>query len=245
MRYKTQMGVISTIRFLLHIRFAKWYKETSIDISIYCNATAVRLRLESSDVVTFEKIFVWQEYAFSHCSKASIIMDCGANAGFSAMWYALGFPYATIIALEPDEDNYKMLLKNTEAFANVLPIHCGLWSRECRLVNVSCTTRADSYHFCEGGSHATRSVRGSDVDSIRRRFLLGGVDILKIDIEGAEEAVFTEACASWLESTACLVIEIHGEKRRELVELECSAFMERHFALGENDVFVRGFTHRV
>lgn len=203
------------------------------------NARMVRMRSGSCDPVTFEKVFVWQEYAFNYLEKAYVIIDCGSNVGFAAIWFALRFPNATIIALEPEDDNFRNLLKNTEAFPNLLPIHCGLWSRECRLVNVNQSKRVDSYQFRESCNEVS-GVCGTDFDSILNRFSLRKVDILKIDIEGAEAAVFTKECENWLAGIACLVIEIHNEKGRALVESECSAYMERHLVRGENDLFLCG-----
>jgi hypothetical protein len=38
------------------------------------------------------------------------------------------------------------------------------------------------------------------------------IDLLKCDIEGAEEQVFALDADSWLERTACIVAELHGER---------------------------------
>lgn len=43
------------------------------------------------------------------------------------------------------------------------------------------------------------------------------IDILKIDIEGAESVLFSQDCHDWLSRTNCLAIEIHDEACRQAV----------------------------
>lgn len=55
--------------------------------------------------------------------------DAGANVGFAAVFFALMFPDAKIISLEPDLHNFRMALMNTARFPNVHVVHAGLWSK--------------------------------------------------------------------------------------------------------------------
>ena len=77
----------------------------------------------------FWKCLVMQQYdldRFSHIERLEeayraelaagrlpVIVDCSANIGLSALWFARRFPHATIIAIEPDTDNFAMLQANT------------------------------------------------------------------------------------------------------------------------------------
>lgn len=45
------------------------------------------------------------------------------------MLFALAFPNAKIIALEPDVHNFRLCLMNTAKFPNVHVVHAGLWSK--------------------------------------------------------------------------------------------------------------------
>jgi hypothetical protein len=51
-------------------------------------------------------------------------------------------------------------------------------------------------------------IQGKTLDSIMREYNLQRIDILKIDIEGAEKEVFNDT-SSWLEKTDAIIIELH------------------------------------
>ncbi|MEK6809367.1 MAG: FkbM family methyltransferase, partial [Nanoarchaeota archaeon] len=73
------------------------------------------LRPGTSDVPLLYHIFVEEEYNIKPKTKPSFIIDAGANVGFTAIYFANRFPKARIIAIEPEESNFKLLKKNTEA----------------------------------------------------------------------------------------------------------------------------------
>jgi hypothetical protein len=67
--------------------------------------------------------------------------------------------------------------------------------------------------------------------TILRRFSIPRIDILKIDIEGAESAVLGEEALAWLPSIGMLIIEIHGPQAMEMVSrtLAKAGFRMRQF----------------
>jgi FkbM family methyltransferase len=65
-----------------------------------------------------------------------------------------------------------------------------------------------------------RAGESPDVDAVLLADLVerspeGRIDLLKIDIEGAEEQLFAADCAPWLSRTQTIVIEVHGPACRE------------------------------
>lgn len=61
------------------------------------------------------------------------IIDAGANIGIFSMMYAKKFPNARIIAFEPEESNFELLLKNTQKFKNIVCVKAGIWCRDAYL----------------------------------------------------------------------------------------------------------------
>ncbi len=69
----------------------------------------VRCRPNTSDVEVFKQIFAWREYrCLDDVHDASLIIDCGANVGYSAVYFLTRYPNARVIAVEPDADNFSV-----------------------------------------------------------------------------------------------------------------------------------------
>ncbi len=137
------------------------------------------------------------------------IIDCGANIGLSVIYMKRLYPDAEIIAFEPDEKNFELLKKNTEAFGfkNVEIRKEAVWIENTML------------QFAGEGSMSSRIESGPSplqvrVKAIRLKdFLIRPVDFLKIDIEGAEFQVLNDV-ADNLHFVNHLFLEYHGSFRQ-------------------------------
>jgi len=49
-----------------------------------------------------------------------LIVDAGASIGDTTAWFLSKFPKATVVALEPAQDNFKLLVKNCEPYGSRL-----------------------------------------------------------------------------------------------------------------------------
>ncbi len=172
------------------------------------------LRMPSSDLPTFQQVFVDNEYEFETGKEPDVIVDAGANIGLASIVFANRFPNAKIIAIEPEASNFDLLKKNVEMYKNVIPVQAALWneSGEIDLVDPG----LGSWGFMtENGvsdsklqSNVCHKVKSYRVDDILHEFELEKIDILKIDIEGAEKEVF-EDVTSWINSVNSLIVELH------------------------------------
>lgn len=73
------------------------------------------VRLGSSDWMSLDEIFIRQVYGVAsrlNVGCAPCIVDLGANVGFSARYWRMLFPGATIVAVEPEPSNAKMCRLN-------------------------------------------------------------------------------------------------------------------------------------
>lgn len=191
------------------------YLRPLIRVSIRGYPHPVCLRLGSSDVPTFDQIFVREQYApAGNLNPApQTMIDCGGNVGYSALYFLNRYPDLIAVVVEPDSTNLEICRRNLLPYANRVQIlQAGIWNRRSRLV-VSGT--GWGVHVREARPDETPGAEAIDLKSLIERLPLHKVDLLKIDIEGSELVVFDESSASWLPGAWNIAIELHGE--------ECSA----------------------
>ena len=172
------------------------------------------LRLPSSDVLTYEQVFINQEYDFEVRRAPRIIIDAGANIGLVSIYFANTFPNSEIFAIEPEEHNFEILRRNVAPYGNIIPIHGALWSenKDLDLVDPGLgkwgfMTQGDDIDNESLGKKCHR-VRGMTVDRIMEEQRIESIDILKIDIEGAEREIFFDS-SSWIGKVDALIVELH------------------------------------
>jgi FkbM family methyltransferase len=170
----------------------------------------------------FDQIFVFQEYScLRELKEPSLVLDLGANVGFSAAYFLSVFPKARIVAVEPDERNLAICKVNLWPYGDrVLLLHGAAWSR-------TATLRLSKGAYGDGREWATQvdeliegkqtSVNVQAWDVGRLIDMSGGsaVDLLKVDIERAELSVFGESAGSWLHRVHNICIELHGKDCEE------------------------------
>jgi FkbM family methyltransferase len=169
-------------------------------------------RLQYSDLLSlcpqWYEIFVKSSLDFGSASPSPRILDCGANMGLASLYFKRRYPAARVTAYEADPALFAMLGANLNAngASDVEAVHAAVWTSSGRL-----TFR------CEGSdSGMIESLpgvvdgRSTSVPSIRLRELLEreAVDLLKLDIEGAEHAVLAD-CEPALHRVNALVLDLH------------------------------------
>jgi FkbM family methyltransferase len=140
-----------------------------------------------------------------------VIVDGGANIGLTSIWFASKFPDARIIAIEPERSNYELLVRNVEPFPNVTTIHAALWCHSGTLVVEDPNDKgAQAFQTREtaDSSESVERVRCLTVTELMSEHDLERVDLLKVDIEGAEKEVFGSADA-WIGSVGAIAVELH------------------------------------
>ncbi|CAO3358598.1 FkbM family methyltransferase [Azospirillum melinis] len=136
---------------------------------------------------------LWQTLA----AGSRVVFDIGAYTGIYALTAARAAPEARIVAVEPVPANLARLKKNLEAngCGNVLAVHAAILDRPGE-VTLSRTASGD---FLTSGASIVRQPGVEDVTCETVRGLTGGdllelagetaVDLVKIDVEGAEAQV--------------------------------------------------------
>ena len=179
---------------------------------------ALRVRGGTSDMAVFDQIFMEREYrCLDQVDGVRTIVDAGANVGYSSAYLLSRFTDATVICLEPDKANFVQLQRNLAPFGDrVTAVQGALWSEPCTL-NFKTETLADGK---EWGRQVEQSgsgdVQAFDIPSVMKMVGFEEIHLLKIDIEGAERAVFSAPDLDWLRNVRNIVVELHGQECRSI-----------------------------
>lgn len=195
----------------------------------------VLIRPATADASTFEHIFIWNDYELDYPAGVRTIVDAGANIGLSAVYFANRFPDATIVAIEPQADNYELLRRNVLPYPAIVPLRAALWSHDTTLGLSNPRDRVDSYRY--SATAEEQAVEAFAIPSILERFGVPTLDVLKIDIEGAETEVFA-ASDSWIDRVRMFVIELHGDEARAAFTAATARVEALRYRRGENDVVI-------
>jgi FkbM family methyltransferase len=159
----------------------------------------------------FYQVLVNHEYEFSPEKQPLTIIDAGANVGLSAIYFALRFPAARIIAVESEHSNFQLLCENVRPFDAIVPVHAALWSHDGEL-SVTDPGLGPLGYRVAAGERGIGSVRAVCMDRLMLDHGIDHLDILKIDIEGAEREVF-QSPGRWIERVGTIAAELHDRYR--------------------------------
>jgi len=244
-----QLGWRSALS-VFHFYIVSFFRsDPTIARAIYVSTLGQRILLRSADMGTFFEVFLRRQYDMSQLPdyfaglfrdfqdmNGTIILDCGANIGLSALWFAHMAPLTTIYAFEPAPENLDLLRQNVRPCPNIHVIDGAVWHEDTTLrLRYDAANPAGS-NIDASGAVATRAF------SIHQ-FLAGRPNhsyLVKIDIEGAEDGLFS-CNAQWVRNASILVIELHdwlypGESRSRNL-LRCIADSDFDVLLSNNNLF--------
>ncbi|WP_157978733.1 FkbM family methyltransferase [Nocardia aurea] len=150
------------------------------------------------------------------------VVDLGANIGLSATYFSELFPDAKILCIEPLAENQNVLRVN--ARKNWKLISCAIsgedgsasfgvskwWGSGSIVDTIWRRRQALNNRFESTLAMAPRKVAAVTLDTLIAEHNIDSIDVLKMDIEGAEESVFAGSL-NWLHSVRVLLIEIHDK----------------------------------
>ena len=173
-------------------------------------------------------------------SETAVVVDLGANIGLASVFFQQNYyPNARFIAVEPSPKNLVVLQKNmTTAIpkaeiapvvvndkAGLVRIDDGEVGFNVHIIKEKVGKSLENASNTEGPLSELKSqneeLRGVS-DSIGTEVLalpmskimedlhIFHIDLLKMDIEGAEKAVLRDA-AAWLPKMRVLIVELHGD----------------------------------
>lgn len=183
------------------------------------NRSPFFVRIGSSDASVAEEIFVRDVYAAVTSlplGELKVIVDLGANVGATLVHWINRYPHAKLVAVEPDPDNLSIARKNAAAAGGDVTLVQACISDKAGTVSLDRAHDACAYRMAdatEGGLVVPAMTMDQLLDQNVPAQM--DVDLLKIDIEGAEQAVFAN-CRSWIKRVRALVIELHEPYSSEM-----------------------------
>ena len=175
-----------------------------VSISLSKLKYPIHIRPNTADAGTVINNVIREEYGkFSPTKEPEWLIDAGGYIGDTASYFLSRFPVLKAIVLEPNQLSYEMALHNLKPYGT-----------RATLLKKALWTSDGALHF--GGSSTGASVQdtGIEIDGISiptllDKFSISRLDILKMDIEGAEKMIFSKP-DEWLHRVNLIIIEIHG-----------------------------------
>jgi len=176
-----------------------------------------------------QEVFGEDMYYFEIDEDAGVranIIDIGAHIGLSTLYFKYLFPLAQITAIEPHPANFKILEDNI--WQNELDDVTAIQAAVIPGKEKTITLHADTEHswfstasLQERAWNLEQQTQPLQVPALQLSTLLqqhDHIDLLKIDIEGFEQAVIEEA-QDYLDRVNLLLIEFHPVKHQSLLQL--------------------------
>jgi FkbM family methyltransferase len=158
-----------------------------------------------SDFQLLISVFQFGEYDGPLPAKADLIVDLGAHVGASVIYWRQRYPEAEIVAVEPDPDSFTRLQRHTAGDSRVRLIQAAVAERS-GTVRFTRSAAGWTSHLAREGEDEAVEVPGiSFAELVQDAAGDRTIDLLKVDIEGAEGYVL----ASPLSAVSTMVIESH------------------------------------
>ena len=232
------VGFSQTLRFIA----ARLRGEKAVELKVEGIRTPLTCRTSGADRWTLWHVFGRQHFDMPEHWSPRLIVDGGANVGYASVYFAGKYPDARIISVEPDTENCVLFRKNCAAYPNVELVQGALWSSSTDLVIENPDTRSHAFRVVEvpASQPTDGSFKGFTVADILARSGEKNIDLLKLDLEGSEEQLFTSNYNGWIHRVQRMMIETHGPQRRKVVSAtakDCGFSISR---IGEYTVLEKG-----
>lgn len=166
----------------------------------------ISYRMNRGDLQGIREVWCDQVYRLPFVVAKGALLDLGANIGLTTLWMATHGQFSSVIAVEPDENNAALVEKNLRQ-NNI----------SCKILEAAVGPTDGVAYFAKNSwsnqghlSDAGTSVRLISVASILKEFDIEKFSLVKVDIEGGEEALFLGP-KEWLARTEAMIVEFHPD----------------------------------
>lgn len=167
----------------------------------------------TTDEAVGQEIFEYGKYKLElENFQPKLIVDCGANIGYSTIFFANEYPDAQIVAVEPDKTNFKFLQYNTIFYDNIKLANAAVWSWETSVRVEENENGESGYTVVDTGADDPNAIKSTTLSKILAESGAEKIDLLKIDINGAEKEVFgADNVDEWLSKVKVLAVVLHDD----------------------------------
>ena len=174
----------------------------------------IRLRPRTGDIFILHEILTFKAYDLSKIlqmrPRIRTVVDLGANIGLASLFFHDVLAPERLIAVEPVASNFALLQSNLSfAGSSIVCEHAAVnrTAGFAQIVDAQAATWGAQFAPAAAGPNA---VLQTTVPDLMRANGLDRIDLLKIDVEGAEEQIFAEE-ADWLSKVGVVLAELHTD----------------------------------
>ena len=164
---------------------------------------ALKLRVPSTDVPTYDQVFLSNEYGFRAVERPRVIVDAGANIGLASSLLRVDTPKRKSLRSSRNATT-SPARHNVRPYDNIVPLQAALWC-ENTTINIGRSRRRRVGIHDRACRRRTRGSRRITVDRLMSDYDIDRIDILKVDIEGAEKEVFADTSA-WIDRVGSIIV---------------------------------------
>lgn len=206
--YRRAFGAVAGSRLAWEVAEAEYRRPAGelVPVRVPGWSQPVLLRARSSDVEVFRQLLLDAEFRLPLSPPPTRILDGGANIGLASLLFARWWPAAKIVGVELEPRNVELARRNCAHLPNVRIVHGALWgsSGSVEVANPD----ADAHSFRADLSREHGEIRAYRISELLDEVGWERVDLVKLDIEGAERVVLGDH-AGWLPRVQHLLIELH------------------------------------
>jgi FkbM family methyltransferase len=164
----------------------------------------ILIRPGTQDAHTIINNVIREEYGkVTPTTPPKWMIDAGAYTGDTTAYFLSRFPDLKVVALEPNPPSFEMAKLNLSHYGE-----------RAILLNKGLYITDGVASFSGDSTGASIGEKGFEIDcttilSLLDQYSIPHLDILKMDIEGAEEAIFGLNPEKWLSRIDLLIVEIH------------------------------------
>ena len=208
--------VLETLFF--HIKHNRPGGLVEAHIKLSTQTVPLRLRTYGGDIFILHEVLNERVYQLEPRwlpAPPKIIVDLGANLGLTALMFADQYPEARIVCVEPHPENAALLRHNLRCLGARAMVLEAAVADQSGTMCLSLATEHYNASLMREGPHGVE-VRTLTMDDLCKEMGIDKIDVLKMDIEGAEKLILANQPA-WLRKVDVLLAELHGWHQDQMV----------------------------
>ncbi len=185
---------------------ASWEVQKLIrELGLSLDGNPIYYRTNTDDLEFVSDVLVKKEYACAGLDfgNPEVIVDCGAYAGYTSLYYLTTYKNARVIAIEPDKKNFDLCSFNLAPYADrVTLVNAAIWPEPAPLVVREGPTSASEWATIVRPPVGDESpdVMGIELSAFVRGAGFQHIDLLNVNT-GLEREIFSRNYAAWLDMT--------------------------------------------
>jgi FkbM family methyltransferase len=168
------------------------------------SGVTISYRLNRGDLQGIREVWFDEVYRLPFPTPSGAFLDFGANIGLTTLWVATHCQFSRIIAIEPDHDNVAILAQNLKQNGICAEIIEAAVGPADGTVNFEKSSWSNLGHVGIDGT----PIHMLCVGSLLKERGLDDVGLVKVDIEGGEQALFLGPC-DWMSHVKAMIVEFH------------------------------------